>query len=83
MSVQSLKSAGLSVMTSLTDRPSTKQRRIPWYVYFLGSSIYTALGGWLAAESSPLAIICIMSAPIGFFYAWRAWKQEKRNRVDV
>ena len=55
MSVQFLKSAGLSVMTSQTDRPSKKKRRIPWYVYFLGSSIYTALGGWLFAESSLLA----------------------------
>jgi hypothetical protein len=79
MSVQFLKSAGLSVMTSQTDRPSKKKRSIPWYVYFLGSSIYTALGGWLAAESSLLAIICIVSAPIGFFYAWDAWKKENRG----
>ena len=80
MSVQFLKSAGPSVMTSHTDRPSKKTRRIPWYVYFFGSSIYTALGGWLAAESSLLAIICIISAPIGFFYAWEAWKKEKRGK---
>jgi hypothetical protein len=80
MSVQFLKSASLSVITSLTDTPSEKKRGIPWYVYFLGSSIYTALGGWLAAESSLLAIICIISAPIGFFYAWEAWKKEKRGK---
>jgi 4-hydroxybenzoate polyprenyltransferase len=80
MAVQFLKSAGLSAMTMQTGTPSTKKRRIPWYVYFLGASIYTALGGWLASESSPLAIICIVSAPIGFFYAWRAWKQEKRGK---
>ena len=80
MSVQFLKSAGPSVMTSHTDRPSKKTRRIPWYVYFFGSSIYTALGVWLAAESSLLAIICIISAPIGFFYAWEAWKKEKRGK---
>ena len=80
MSVQFLKSAGLSVTTSQTDRPLKKKRGIPWYVYFLGSSIYTALGGWLAAESSLLAIICIISAPIGFFYAWEAWKKEKRGK---
>ncbi len=80
MSVQFLKSAGLSVMTSQTDRPLKKPRRIPWYVYFLGSSIYTALGGWLAADSSLLAIICLISAPIGFFYAWEAWKKEKRSK---
>jgi hypothetical protein len=61
--------------------PSTKKKRgIPWYVYFVGSSIYTALGGWLAADSSPLAIVCILSAPVGFFYAWRAWKEEKHHR---
>lgn len=81
MSVQFLKSAGLSVITPQIDRPSKKTRRIPWYVYFLGSSIYTALGGWLAAESSLLAIICIISAPVGFFYAWRAWRREKQDRV--
>lgn len=80
MSVQFLKSAGLSVMTSHADRPSKKTRKIPWYLYFLGSSIYTVLGGWLAAESSLLAIICIISAPIGFFYAWEAWKKEKRGK---
>jgi hypothetical protein len=80
MSVQFLKSAGPSVMTSHTDRPSKKTRRIPWYVYFFGSSIYTALGGWLAVESSLLAIICLISAPIGFFYAWEAWKKEKRGK---
>ena len=80
MSVQFLKSAGLSVMTSHTDRPSKKTRRIPWYAYFFGSSIYTALGRWLAAESSLLAIICLISAPIGFFYAWEAWKKEKRGK---
>lgn len=57
-----------------------KKGGIPWYVYFGGSTVYTALGGWLAAESSLLAIICIISAPIGFFYAWRAWKQEKQNK---
>ena len=67
MSVQLLKSAGLSVMTSQTDTPSKKKRRIPWYVYFLGSSIYTALGGWLVAESSLLAWVCLISAPSGIF----------------
>ena len=77
MSVQFLKAAGLSAMTMQTGTPSKKKRGTPWYVYFGGSSIYTALGGWLASESSPLAIICIISAPIGFFYAWRAWRQAK------
>ena len=80
MSIQFLKSAGLSVMTSQTDTPLNKKRRTPWYVYFLGSSIYTALGGWLAPESSLLATICIVSAPVGFFYARRAWEKEKQGK---
>jgi hypothetical protein len=70
-------------MSSQTDPSTKKKRGIPWYVYFVGSSIYTALGGWLAADSSPLAIVCILSAPVGFFYAWRAWKQEKQGRRDA
>ena len=82
MSVQFLKSAGLSVMTLQTHTSSKNKRGIPWYAYFLGSAIYSALGGWLAAESSLLAIICIISAPIGFFYAWRGWRREKQDRVD-
>ncbi|HSL03865.1 MAG TPA: hypothetical protein VK901_10050 [Nitrospiraceae bacterium] len=66
-------------MASQTDPPVKKKRGIPWYVYFLGAAVYTALAGWLFAESSPLAWVCIISAPIGFFYAWRAWKQEKQD----
>ncbi|HSF68075.1 MAG TPA: hypothetical protein VLA67_11680 [Nitrospiraceae bacterium] len=69
-------------MTSQPDRPMKKKGKIPWYVYFGGAMIYTALGGWLFEESSPLAIVCIISAPIGFFYAWRAWKLEKQDRND-
>ena len=67
-------------MSSQTNPPVKKKGGIPWYVYFFGSAAYTALGGWLAAESSLLSIICIISAPIGFFYAWRAWKQEKEDK---
>ena len=48
-------------MSSQTDTSTKKKRGIPWYVYFGGSTIYTALGGWLAADSSPLAIVCINS----------------------
>jgi hypothetical protein len=70
-------------MSSQSDTPVKKKRGIPWYVYFLGAVIYTALGGWLFAESSLLAVVCILSAPIGFFYAWRAWKQENQNRHDA
>lgn len=66
-------------MSSQTDTPSKKKRGIPWYVYFIGSVIYTALGGWLVGDESPLAIICLISAPIGFFYAWSAWKQERKD----
>ena len=66
-------------MTSHPDTPLKKKSKVPWYVYFAGSVLYTALGGWLFAESSLLAIVCIISAPIGFFYAWKAWKQDRHN----
>ena len=83
MSVQFLKSAGLHLMTSQTDTPLKKNGKIAWYVYFIGAAIYTALAGWLLAESSPLAWICLISAPVGFFYAWGAWKKEKQDRDKV
>jgi 4-hydroxybenzoate polyprenyltransferase len=83
MSIQFLKPAGPHFVTSQTDAPLKKKDKLPWYVYFIGAAIYTALAGWLLTESSPLAWVCILSAPVGFFYAWGAWKQEKRNRVDV
>jgi hypothetical protein len=70
-------------MTSPTDTPLNKKSKIPWYVYFVGAVIYTGLAGWLFEESSPLAWVCIISAPMGFFYAWGAWKQEKQNRGDA
>ena len=70
-------------MTSHTHIIANKTGKIPWYIYFIGSAIYTALAGWLLAESSPLAWVCLISAPMGFFYAWGAWKQEKRNRDDT
>ena len=69
-------------MSSQTETPVKKKRGLPWYVYFVGSTIYTALGGWLAAESSLLSVICILSAPVGFFFAWRAWKEEKQDRQN-
>jgi hypothetical protein len=69
-------------MSSQTDTSTKKKRGIPWYVYFGGSTIYTALGGWLAADSSPLAIVCILSAPVGFFFAWKAWKLEKHDKQN-
>jgi 4-hydroxybenzoate polyprenyltransferase len=79
MSMQFLKSAGLSSMTSQAGTPLKKKGKIPWYVYFIGAAIYTALAGWLFTESSPLAWVCLISAPVGFFYAWRAWRQEKHG----
>ena len=79
MSVQFLKSAGLSVMTSRTDTAVNRKSKIPWYVYFIGAAIYTALAGWLFAESSLLAWVCLISAPVGFFYAWGAWKKEEQD----
>ncbi len=66
-------------MSSQTDTPLKKKGKIPWHVYFAGSVIYTALGGWLLEESSLLAVVCIISAPVGFFFAWRAWKQDREN----
>jgi hypothetical protein len=66
-------------MTSQSDTPVKKKGKIPWYAYFFGSVIYTALGGWLFAESSLLALVCIISAPVGFFFAWRAWKQDRQD----
>lgn len=69
-------------MTSPGDSPLNKKStfQIPWYLYFIGAAAYTALAGWLFAESSPLAWVCIISAPVGFFYAWSAWKRERRNK---
>jgi hypothetical protein len=66
-------------MTSQSGTPGGKKIKIPWYAYFIGSVIYTALGGWLLEESSLLAVICIISAPVGFFYAWKTWKQDSGN----
>lgn len=70
-------------MTSHTDTVMNKNGKMPWYVYFIGAAIYTALAGWMLTESSPLAWICVISAPLGFYYAWGAWKQEKRRRGDA
>ena len=79
MSIQFLKPAGPRFVTSQTNAPLKKKDKLPWYVYFIGAAVYTALAGWLFAESSLLALICIISAPVGFFFAWRAWKQDRQN----
>ncbi len=72
-------------MTSRTDTPLHRKGRIPWYGYFVGGVIYTVLAVVLFADSAwpVLAWICAISAPLGFYYAWGAWKREKRNRDDA
>ena len=69
-------------MTSHSDIAIHNKGKIPWYLYFVGGMVYTALGGWLFAESSPLAWICLLSAPVGFFYAWRGWQRETQPRGE-
>ena len=85
MSVQFLKPADLRLVTSRTDTAVNRKGKIPWYVYFVGGVLYTVLAVMLFAESTLpiLAWICAISAPLGFYYAWGAWKREKRNRVDA
>ena len=85
MSMQFLKPAGRRLMTSRTDTAVNRKSKIPWYVYFVGGVLYTVLAGMLFAESTlpVLAWICAISAPLGYYYAWEAWKREKQNRVDA
>ena len=56
-----------------------------WYVYFIGGILHTVFAGVMFAESTwPILVwICAMSAPLGFYYAWGAWKQDTRNRDDA
>jgi hypothetical protein len=61
-------------MTSHSDMELNSKGMIPWYLYFVGGMVYTALASWLFAESSPLAWICLLGAPMGFFYGWRGWQ---------
>jgi len=72
-------------MTSHTGRALGRTSKIPWYVYVAGGVIYSVLAGWLFAESdSPtLAWICGISAPLGFYSAWGAWRREKLHRHDA
>ncbi len=69
-------------MTSPTDIPLKKKGGIPWYAFFAGGVIYTILAVTLFAEStsSILAWISAISAPGGFYFAWAAWKRDKRNK---
>ncbi len=70
-------------MTSHSDRALNKTGTIPWYVYFVGAVLYTALAGWLWTESSPLVWLCILSAPVGYFYAWKAWEQNRQHSDEA
>ena len=70
-------------MTSHSDMALNYKWKIPWYLYFVGGMIYTTLAGWLFAESSPLAWICMLSAPVGFFYAWRGWNHNTQHSGDA
>jgi hypothetical protein len=72
-------------MTVQTDSALNRKSKIPWYVYIVGGTIYIVLAGWLFAQSdSPtLAWICALSAPLGFYSAWGAWRREKHNRHDA
>ena len=70
-------------MTSHSDMALNKKRKTPWYAYGVGGAIYAALAGWLLTESSPLAWICLLSAPVGFFYAWKAWEHDRRHRDEA
>jgi threonine/homoserine/homoserine lactone efflux protein len=69
-------------MTSPTDIPLKKKGGIPWYAFFAGGVIYTILAVALFTEStsSILAWISAISAPGGFYFAWAAWKRDKRNK---
>ena len=72
-------------MTSRTGTAVNRKSKIPWYVYFVGGVLYTVLAVMLFAESTlpVLAWICTISAPLGYYYAWGAWKREKQNRADA
>ena len=70
-------------MTSHSNMALNNKGKIPWYLYFVGGVVYTALGGWLFAESSPLAWMCLLSAPVGFFYAWKVWEQDRQHRDEA
>ena len=69
-------------MTSPTDTPLKKKSKIPWsIVYFVGGILYAIFAFWLFTDGTwpLLAWICALSAPMGFYYAWGAWKREKRE----
>jgi hypothetical protein len=69
-------------MTSQSDTPLKKKGKIPWsIVYFVGGILYTIFAFWLFMDGAwpILSWICGISALMGFYYAWGAWKREKRE----
>ena len=72
-------------MAPQTDTALNNKGKIPWYAYFVGGVLYTVLAVMLFTESTlpVLAWICTISAPLGYYYAWGAWKREKQNRADA
>lgn len=69
-------------MTAPTNTPLNKKSKIPWsIVYFLGGILYTIFAIWLFMDGAwpILSWICALCAPMGFYYAWGAWKREKRE----
>ncbi len=68
-------------MTSQSNTPLNQKSKIPWYVFFVGAILYVIFASWLFTEddASGLAWLCIISSPVGFFFAWRAWKQDQQK----
>jgi len=69
-------------MTAPTNTPLNKKSKIPWsIVYFVGGILYTIFAIWLFMDGNwlILSLICALCAPMGFYYAWGAWKREKRE----
>jgi hypothetical protein len=68
-------------MTPRPNAPVKSGGKIPWYVFFVGAILYVIFASWLFTEddSSGLAWLCIISSPVGFFFAWRAWKQDQQK----
>jgi hypothetical protein len=69
-------------MTAPTNTPLNKKSKIPWsIVYFVGGILYTIFAIWLFMDGTwpILSWICALCAPMGFYYAWGAWKRETRE----
>jgi hypothetical protein len=71
-------------MTSRTDKDSKKKGGIPWFGYFAGGVIYIILAIIMFKDATwPVLIFCALSAPLGFYFAWVAWKRDKQNKDDA